>query len=85
MATCLIPKGLCDLTEHIWCPGYHALYHSIRRVVRGVLADEPNDARSCLGVPNLIDPICKAFDDRQWCRRWARMGGALHLGLNERF
>jgi len=86
MATCLVPKGLCDLAEHVRCPGFHALYDSIGRVVRGVLTDEPNDTRSCLSMPNLIDPIRKAFDDRQRCRG-TRVAGSLHLhlSLNERF
>jgi hypothetical protein len=83
--TCLIAKCLCDLAEDIRRPWHHALYHSAGRVVRGVLADKPDYTRSGLGVPNLIDTIREALDDRQRRRRWTRMSGALHLGLNEGF
>ena len=65
-ATYLFAKRLRHLAQYIRRPWRHTLYHGTGRVIRGVLANEPDDARPCLGVPDLIDTICKAFDDRQW-------------------
>ena len=66
--TDLFAKRLGYLAEYIRRPRGYALYHGTWRVIRGILANEPNDTRPCLGVPNLIDTICKACDDRQWRR-----------------
>lgn len=74
----LLSEDLDGLAEHIWCPICDALNTFPRsidlHVIRRILADEPEHARACLRVADLVDTPGKASDDGEWRRH----GVAVH-------